>query len=125
MKEFAFTRVRKKNCCDNYHKRFFYTFYIIVCIFQNHVLIAGLRTYRGKLWYLPVSGCKPQSPRSYVGGLTRSASHCAETGSKPPDIFPATSYTPVHPSRSYHDCINSRYRPLQVCGAAYFHYCVL
>lgn len=77
-------------------------------------MIAGLRTYRGRLWYLPVAGCKVQSPQNYVSGLTRSVSHCAETGNKPPDIFPPSSYTPVHPSRSYHDSIDVRYRPLQV-----------
>ncbi|KDR14977.1 Sphingosine kinase 2 [Zootermopsis nevadensis] len=78
--------------------------------------LIGLRTYRGKLWYLPVAGCRVQSAQTYMSGLTRSVSHCAETGSKPRDIFPATSYTPVHPSHSCHDSINSRYRPLQEVG---------
>lgn len=75
--------------------------------------LIGLRTYRGRLWYLPVAGCKVQSPQNYASGLTRSVSHCAETGNKPPDIFPPSSYTPVHPSRSYHDSIDAHYRPLQ------------
>jgi sphingosine kinase len=75
--------------------------------------LIGLRTYRGKLWYLPVEGCKVQSPQTYTSGLTRSVSHCAESGNQPVNIFPASSYTPVHPSRSYHDSIDSHYRTPQ------------
>jgi hypothetical protein len=77
-------------------------------------MVSGLRTYRGKLWYLPMAGHKAQSSCAHMSGLTHSASHCAETGSKPADMFPETSYTPVHPSHSYHDSINLHYHPLQV-----------
>lgn len=80
-------------------------------------MIAGLRTYRGKLWYLPVEGCKVQSPQTYTSGLTRSVSHCAESGNQPVDIFPASSYTPVHPSRSYHDSIDLQYHTPQVSSS--------
>ena len=80
-------------------------------------MIAGLRTYRGKLWYLPVECCKVQSPQTYTSGLTRSVSHCAESGNQPVAIFPASSYTPVHPSRSYHDNIDLRYHTPQVSSS--------
>jgi hypothetical protein len=80
-------------------------------------MIAGLRTYHGKLWYLPVEGCKVQSPQTYTSGLTRSVSHCAESGNQPLDIFPASSYTPVHPSRSYHDNIDLHYPTPQVSSS--------
>ncbi|XP_066992141.2 sphingosine kinase 1 [Anabrus simplex] len=69
--------------------------------------LIGLRTYRGKLWFLPSTSCKSQQVmRPSVGMLTRSVSHCPDQNMKEEEPFPATSLTPVHSSYSFHECIN-------------------
>nr|CAD7445572.1 unnamed protein product [Timema bartmani] len=73
--------------------------------------LIGLRTYRGKLWFLPLAGYD-HAPTSNgvgklsVGQLKRSSSHMVESGNKSHQVFPESSFTPVHGSLSYHDCIS-------------------
>nr|CAD7257888.1 unnamed protein product [Timema shepardi] len=73
--------------------------------------LIGLRTYRGKLWFLPLAGYDHALTSNGVGKLSagqlkRSSSHMVESGNKSHQVFPESSFTPVHGSLSYHDCIS-------------------
>ncbi|KAK7793386.1 hypothetical protein R5R35_009266 [Gryllus longicercus] len=74
--------------------------------------LIGLRTYRGKLWYLPLEGYKSQGGTPPAPAfLTRSTSHCPTLGAKGDDglsdahVHAHAALTPVHSSLSFHDCI--------------------
>ncbi|GLH14474.1 Sphingosine kinase 2 [Gryllus bimaculatus] len=74
--------------------------------------LIGLRTYRGKLWYLPLEGYKSQGGTPPAPAfLTRSTSHCPTLGAKGGDglsnahVHAHAALTPVHSSLSFHDCI--------------------
>ncbi|XP_063243589.1 sphingosine kinase 1-like [Bacillus rossius redtenbacheri] len=71
--------------------------------------LIGLRTYRGKLYFLPLDGYRLQDFTVGVkasGNLKRSTSQMVDSGSKTKQIFPESPFTPVHNSISFHDNIN-------------------